>query len=84
MMDLDQLTCYAKEKVNTTELPPGLYTRIHQRKALVDSILTVLLTSTLLHFAIHSEPSNISIQSPETGYLIRQELLAARENHNEK
>ena len=83
-MDLDQLTCYAKEKVNTTEPPPGLYTRVHQRKAFIDSIVTVLLTSMVLLLTMHSKPSNISIQSPETRNFIRQELLATRETPNEQ
>ncbi|MEI8281098.1 MAG: hypothetical protein WCG75_01715 [Armatimonadota bacterium] len=78
MRDFNQLTQYAKEKVEATETPLNLYHRAQVRKNLIDSVVTVIIASALLALSTTQFTGDTTIQSPAVKQYIQQELVASR------
>ncbi len=79
MRNFEQLTTYAKEKVETAETPMSLYMKAQRKKDAVDILLTVLVASLLLGIATKLTNS-ASVQSPAIKRVIHQELVTSRTN----
>lgn len=76
MKDFERLAQYAKDKVASTETPLSLYNRAIVRKNLIDSAITVLVSSIILALATIQLPSQTTIQSPAMKQAIQQDLVA--------
>ena len=80
MRDFDLITRYAREKVETTQLPPSLYEKAQRRKNAIDSLVTVFIASVVLALSTTQVSSRATIQSPAVKKYIQQELVASRVN----
>ncbi len=78
MRDFNQLTQYAREKVEATETPLNLYHRAQVRKNIIDSAITVIIASAVLALSTTQFTGNTTVQSPAVKTYIQQQLVASR------
>ena len=78
MTDFDQLTQYARDKVEATQTPLNLYHRAQVRKNAIDSLVTVIIASVVLGLSTTQFSGSTTVQSPAVKHFIQQELVASR------
>ena len=52
MKRFDSLASYAKEKIDNSTLPPGLYTRAQLKKNAIDSGITLAIASVMIYVSL--------------------------------
>ena len=64
MRDLDSLTRYAKERVQTTQIPPSLYSRAEFRKNALDSMITIILATIIVMASTMQSSRSVRMEPP--------------------
>ena len=74
MKDLDNLTRYAKERVQTTQIPPSLYSRAEFRKNALDSMVTIVLATIIVMASTMQSSRRVRMEPPAVRDYLKQEF----------
>lgn len=77
MSKFDSLTRYARQRVETTQVPPSLYSKAELRKNVIDSLITLGLASLVVWLSTVQSSRRVEMQPPAVRQYVAQELVAS-------
>lgn len=78
MKDFETFTRHARERVETTQVPPSLYSRAEFRKNAIDSLITIALASLVVSLSTIQSSHRVAMEPPAVKKYVAQELVASK------
>ncbi len=79
MKRFDSLASYAKEKIDNSTLPPGLYTRAQLKKNAIDSGITLAIASVMIYVSLIQSSTRVHLQPVAVQQFVQSEVVATRD-----